>query len=88
MPGGSEIEIRAACQRIEDLLVEKNRRYGDSALPPIRLFSSAAPDEQLRVRIDDKLSRLRSIDPAEDEDVLLDLIGYLVLLLVAQCSGD
>tara|TARA_R100000664_G_C2737461_1_gene126609 strand:+ start:633 stop:899 length:267 start_codon:yes stop_codon:yes gene_type:complete len=88
MPGGSEIEIRAACQRIEDLLVEKNRRYGDSALHPIRLFSSAAPDEQLRVRIDDKLSRLRSIDPAEDEDVLLDLIGYLVLLLVAQCSGD
>ena len=88
MPGGSEIEIRAACQRIEDLLVEKNRRYGDSALHPIRLFSSAAPDEQLRVRIDDKLSRLRSIDPAEDEDVLLDLIGYLVLLLVAQSSGD
>mgnify|MGYP003142203657 FL=1 len=88
MPGGSEIEIRAACQRIEDLLVEKNRRYGDSALHPIRLFSSAAPDEQLRVRIDDKLSRLRSIDPAEDEDVLLDLIGYLALLLVAQSSGD
>lgn len=84
MSSSAEKEIRAACARIEGLLVEKNRKYGDSALQPLRLFSSASTDEQLRVRIDDKLSRLRSIDIAEDEDVLLDLIGYLILLLISQ----
>jgi hypothetical protein len=40
--------------------------------------------EQIRVRIDDKLSRLRNQQADEDEDVIDDLIGYLVLLKVAQ----
>ena len=38
----------------------------------------------IRVRIDDKLSRLKSGQPDEDEDVLLDLTGYLILLRVAR----
>ena len=40
--------------------------------------------ESLRVRIDDKLSRLmRGNDSIErDEDIVKDLIGYLILLLI------
>ncbi len=74
--------IASACERIEALLLEKNEAYGDSALNPVRVFSKADAVEQLRVRIDDKLSRLMRGNPA-GEDVILDLIGYLVLLLIA-----
>ena len=65
---------------LADLLISKNKKYGNSALKPIRVFSKASTTEQLLVRLDDKLSRLRTQDISEDEDVLEDLLGYLVLL--------
>lgn len=84
-PSSSEDRIRTACDEIKELLVDKNRKYGNSALEPVRVFSRASPQEQLLVRLDDKLSRIARGDVTlEDEDVLLDLIGYLVLLKVAR----
>ena len=77
-------EIVETCDGISALLLEKNRKYGDSALNPIRIFSNADSVEQLKVRIDDKLSRIRNTQHDEDEDVIDDLIGYLVLLKIAQ----
>lgn len=77
-------EIVAECGALADLLVEKNRKYGDSALQPLRLFSRADAVEQLRVRIDDKLSRIRSAQADDAEDAELDLLGYLVLLRIAR----
>jgi hypothetical protein len=71
------------CLDLARMLLEKNRRYGNSALEPVRIFSRADPAEQLRVRIDDKLSRIRTADPADAEDAVLDLLGYLVLYRVA-----
>lgn len=68
---------------IGNTLVEKNKAYGNSALNPVRIFSKADPTEQLRVRVDDKLSRLARGDDA-GEDTVLDLIGYLVLLKIAE----
>jgi hypothetical protein len=70
--------ITEVCQEICEMLVAKNRAYGNSALDPVRIFSKADPDEQLNVRIDDKLSRLVR-GTAAGEDVELDLIGYLIL---------
>jgi hypothetical protein len=72
------------CDEIKQMLLEKNSRYGDSALNPVRIFSKASPVEQILVRLDDKLSRLSRGSGVEDEDVLLDLLGYLILLRVAQ----
>lgn len=68
--------------KVADLLQEKNQKYGDSAANPLRLFSQASPVEQLLVRIDDKLSRLKTMGPgaSPDEDTLMDLVGYLALL--------
>lgn len=78
-----EQKIRATCEALADMLVEKNRKYGNSVLEPLRVFSTADPLEQLRVRIDDKLSRLRS-GVKDDEDTIADLTGYLVLYMVAE----
>ena len=74
--------IAAECDAIKAMLLAKNKAYGDSALNPLRVFASADTIEQIRVRIDDKLSRIKR-GVAAGEDVILDLIGYLVLLRVA-----
>lgn len=75
-------QIIQTCDEIRDILVAKNQAYGDSAINPVRIFSQADTREQLLVRIDDKLSRIARGGEV-GEDVVLDLIGYLVLLRVA-----
>lgn len=82
-----ETEVSAVLDQIKDLLLEKNRKYGDSALNPIRIFSKSDSIAQIEVRIDDKLSRIKSSQGDEDEDVITDLIGYLVLLKIAKSKS-
>ena len=86
----SALMIAQECDSIKDLLLEKNAKYGDSALNPIRVFSKASNVDQLLVRIDDKLSRIARGAGlvASDEDVIQDLIGYLVLLKIALRDQD
>ena len=79
----AQAAITEECDGIKKMLLQKNRLYGNSALEPVRVFSKAGAVEQIRVRLDDKLSRLASGRADEDEDVTLDLIGYLVLLRIA-----
>ena len=78
-------DIIRICDRVKNLLLEKNMKYGDSALNPIRIMSQASSIEQILVRIDDKLNRLKQGNNLlfEDEDVIMDLIGYYILLKVA-----
>lgn len=77
--------ISLICDEVEELLLSKNKKYGDSALNPTRIFSKADPVEQILVRIDDKLNRIKQGAGllANDEDVVMDLIGYLILLKIA-----
>ena len=81
----TQAHIKIVCEDIKELLLEKNRKYGDSALNPNRIFSKADAVEQILVRIDDKLNRIQKGAGllANDEDVVSDLIGYLVLLKIA-----
>ena len=82
IPSGNS--IWKTCHSIAQMLIEKNIAYGDSALDPVRIFSKSDPAEQLKVRIDDKLSRLmKGTDYPGDNDID-DLIGYLVLLKIAK----
>jgi hypothetical protein len=79
-----EAEITNECANLAALLINKNRQYGNSALNPLRVFSRAPSAEQILVRIDDKLSRIRTGAPSSDqEDTIQDLMGYLVLLRLA-----
>lgn len=71
---------------IAELLIEKNAAYGNSALNPVRIFSKASAEEQILVRIDDKLSRLQRGHEFQGDDTIRDLIGYLTLLLIARES--
>lgn len=76
-------QVNEILHDIEELLISKNAKYGNSALEPLGVFSQLSAKEGLLVRIDDKLKRIKngSLDK-DDEDVVNDLIGYLVLLKI------
>lgn len=80
-------KIVAICDGMKALLLEKNARYGDSALNPIKVFSRLNPSEGIRIRLDDKLSRVSNNANLRKNDTA-DLIGYLVLLCAAEGWTD
>ena len=77
-------EVTEITTGLSTTLIEKNKAYGDSALNPARIFSNASPMEQIRVRIDDKLSRIQRGSEYPGDDTIADLAGYLILLLIAR----
>ena len=63
-------------------LLEKNKRYGNSALEPLKVFAKDIPDVAgILVRLDDKLSRIRNATELRKNDTA-DIIGYLFLLCI------
>lgn len=76
--------IKKVCGEVTEILLDKNRKYGDSAINPQRIFSKCDALEQINVRIDDKISRILSAQGDDAEDAEFDLLGYLVLKRVAR----
>lgn len=74
--------IAEECDAIKSLLLEKNASYGNSVFSPIGIFSHIDPDAGIRVRIDDKLKRIRDGKEYSGDDTIKDLIGYLLLLRI------
>ena len=78
------IQVSNVLIEIKDLLIAKNQKYGNSALEPLGVFSKLDSKEGLLVRIDDKLKRIKNGSlEKDDEDVVNDLIGYLILLKIS-----
>jgi hypothetical protein len=78
------VKVTQVLDEIRDLLIAKNQKYGNSALEPLGVFSKLDSKEGLLVRIDDKLKRIKNGSlERDDEDVINDLIGYLVLLKIS-----
>jgi len=79
------VQVTVVLEEIRDLLIAKNQKYGNSALEPLGVFSQLSAKEGLLVRIDDKLKRIKNGSlEKDDEDVVNDLIGYLVLLKIIE----
>ena len=83
-PSGHKIIVE--CLEMAEMLIKKNVSYGNSALDPIRIFSKADSTEQIRVRIDDKLNRIQNDQAFPGDNDIDDLIGYLILLKIANKS--
>jgi len=75
--------IKEVGREVVMLLLEKNKAYGDTANKPPKIFSKLSAKEGILARIDDKLSRIKTVGLNDKtEDTLLDLIGYLILYRV------
>jgi len=80
-------KIDKVANSFREFLKEKNRRYGNSALEPIKVFTSHVSEKNTTAvnnfytRLDDKLSRIKNSEQLRKNDVA-DLTGYLLLLCV------
>jgi hypothetical protein len=85
-------EASKVIKAFEEFLNEKNKRYGNSALEPLGIFSSHVKGEDqamdnMLIRLDDKLKRIKNADELRKNDVS-DIIGYLILLCVNRGWND
>jgi hypothetical protein len=85
-PSGNKIITQ--CLEIAQMLIEKNISYGDSALSPIRIFSQADNQEQIKIRIDDKINRIKNGSGFAGDNDIDDMIGYLILLKIAKANSN
>ena len=76
-------KIIKSCLEIMEMLIKKNVSYGDSALSPIRIFAQADNVEQIKIRIDDKINRIKNNQGFAGDNDIDDMIGYLILLKIA-----
>ena len=76
--------IKELYEAMRDMQLEKNLRYGDAALSPLQIFSKDGASNSIKVRLDDKLARIknRKEDEPKINDVC-DIIGYCILLLMS-----
>lgn len=78
-------QIIQKCKELQDLLISKNDKYGDSALEPLKVFSVCNASTGIKVRLDDKLKRIANAGLVNDtEDTLQDIAGYIILLMIAK----
>lgn len=73
--------LRRAAADFGEFLVAKNRSYGGAVFNPERFFSDASPRVGIRVRMDDKLARIRkgTGELATTENNVEDLFGYRLI---------
>lgn len=81
MSGINKKDIEQKCDEIAEMLIKKNESYGDAVGQPIKILSNSNKKEQVNVRADDKLSRLKRGKNIGENDIK-DLTGYLVLKLI------
>ena len=76
-------KIKMITISMQKVLLEKNRRYGDSALNPINVFSKLDATTSIQIRLDDKLKRIKNGPDVPRTNDVCDVIGYCVLLLAS-----
>lgn len=78
----SQNKIVEVCDSMKDLLLYKNKKYGDSALHPNNIFYKGDSTNSIKIRLDDKVGRIKNCEETRINDVA-DVIGYCTLLLVS-----
>ena len=69
---------------MEDLLLYKNEKYGDSALKPQNVFYKGNAEDSIKIRLDDKIGRIRNNTDGVRTNDVADIIGYCTLLLISK----
>lgn len=78
----SQEKIVEICDAIKDLLLYKNKKYGDSALHPNNIFYKGDSTNSIKIRLDDKVGRIKNCEETRVNDVA-DVVGYSILLLAS-----
>ena len=78
-----------ACASLGKFLEAKNQRYGNSVNEPMQVFGpQMSPEAAFYVRMNDKISRITNGPEEPRENDLVDLAGYIMLLLARRGCID
>jgi hypothetical protein len=69
---------------LSEKMIKKNRQYGNSVYDEDTIFSGIGdPEELIKIRLDDKMRRLKTLDPASSkyDSELMEIVAYLMHLL-------
>ena len=69
---------------LSEKMIKKNRQYGNSVYDMDTIFSGIGdPEELIKIRLDDKMRRLKTLDPDSDkyDSELMEIVAYLMHLL-------
>lgn len=77
-------KIKDILSGMTDLLLYKNKKYGDSAINPKKIFYKGDSTNSILIRLDDKIGRIMSNTEEKPRvNDVADIIGYCTLLLVS-----
>lgn len=77
-------KIKDILSGMTDLLLYKNKKYGDSAINPKKIFYKGDSMNSILIRLDDKIGRVMSNTEEKPRvNDVADIIGYCTLLLVS-----
>lgn len=77
-------KIKDILSGMTDLLLYKNRKYGDAAINPKKIFYKGDSTNSILIRLDDKIGRVMSNTEEKPRvNDVADIIGYCTLLLVS-----
>lgn len=79
-------KIEFFLENLKQFLIEKNIRYGNSALESLEEIKYT-PEDGIKIRLVDKLKRIINSEELRKND-LVDTIGYLVLLAICKDFMD
>lgn len=71
-----DAENRKILDSLHEMLVEKNKKYGDAALNPLEIFAGKC---KYGYRVDEKLARVKNSEELCEADVV-DILGGLVII--------
>ena len=80
-------KIKNFCDKISEILIYKNKKYGNSAIKPNGIFYKGNARDSILIRLDDKIGRIKNNNDELRTNDIVDIIGYLVLLLIVLNVG-
>ena len=82
-------KIESKCDELKSLLISKDKAYGSAATDPLNIFFEGDSTAGIRIRIDDKLKRIKNSGVNDlTEDTVMDLAGYLILLMITRDESN
>ena len=69
---------------LKEKIIKKNAQYGNSVYDVDTVFSSIGdPEELIKIRLDDKMRRLKTLDPESPkyDSELMEIVAYIMHLL-------
>jgi len=81
---GTQKKISDIVDSVKNLLLYKNKLYGDSAINPRKGWYKGDSVNSILIRLNDKQARIdNNPDPVPRVNDVVDIIGYGILLLIS-----